>query len=252
METQEVRFGFKAKQKTDANGNPVKDEKGKVVMIPAPPAVMVPVPLFSLDPGPADEKGNPTYLASSQDLQAILDSGDMKQVNLLLDAANEIKLKHVKLQLDEAIQENKDVWPKIRKDKDANGKEIEVIDQPADLSWLSLDKIDWKAIADLPPAQRGARGIPEEIWNAFAEDYKAVIVQHGKTAEQAEAAAKHFLNKFSIVRGNKKVLQALDRNLEIWIANTEKVDEFTEVYQNLRQKLNTLINADEDVIVATV
>jgi hypothetical protein len=256
MENQSVRFGFKSKQKMDANNKPVKDEKGQVVMIPAPNPVVVDLPLFVLDVVGQDEAGKPIYGASSADIASLLESGDVKQIQTLLDAANEVIINHAKLQLDDALRENKDVWPKIEKQTvkiDGKDQEVEVEVEPADLSWLDFKKLDWSYIAALPPKQKGARGIPEETWNAFAEDYKTVVMEHGgKTEEQAEAASKHFLNKFAIVRSNKKLLQALDRNLTLWAANTKKADELAEVQQNLQKKLNELLAADEDVLIASV
>lgn len=260
MQNQSIRFGFKETTKKDpVTGKIVKDEKGEPIKVPAHPPVVIDVPQFSLDiigETEADEKGNgggqPIYGATSQDLENIILSGDQKQINLILEAMNEVRLSHVKNQLDDAIRENKNVWPETEIVKDANGKEVEVIKAPADTSWLDLSKIEWSYIAALPPKQRGARGIPEETWEAFAKDYKAVIVEHGKTEEQAEAASKHFLNKFSIVRNNKKLLAALDRNLQLWYNGTTKQQEFQEVYQNLQEKLNNLLAADEDVLVASV
>jgi len=257
MERQEIRFGFKETTKKDADGKVVNNEKGEPIKIPAHPPAIFPVPQLTLNRGPDKEENGkiiPTFLPVSDDLKAIMNSGDDKLISLCLEAINEVILKHAKIQLDDAIREGKNVWPKFEKQKDKDGKEVEIQVEPADNSWIDYDKLDLAYISKLPPATRGAQGIPEESWEAFAKDYKEIIVHHGKTPAQAEAGAKHFLNKFAIIRLNKPLLANMQKNLHLWYANSELKEDsnISKIYENLASKLETLLQADEDAIQASV
>lgn len=236
MNLQPVRFGFKETKKKDAAGNIVKDAKGEDVRIPAPEALTLSIPQFS----------------TAEDLMAIAQSGDEKQIKLALEGMNAIIIGQAKAQVDEARTEGKAMWPVFSTSKDANGKDVQTLESEADLSWLDVGKLDWGYIAALPPSVRGGGGIPEETWEAFSADYQAVIIHHGKNENQAKMAANIFLKKFAPVKGNKPLLQALQHNLELWFGNTSQGEQLQEVYKSLATKLNTLLQADEDAIVASV
>lgn len=234
MEMQEVKFGFKetTKRIPDVTGKlvPAKDEKGNEIKIPAPKSVSLSIPQFS----------------TKEDLLAIANSEDEKQVKLAVEALNAVILAQVKEQIEDARKEEADLWTGQEEDDKGN------ITKSADGSFLDMAKLEWSYIAALPPGTRGAQAIPEEEWNDFAADYKTVIVHHGKTSDQAEAGAKLLLKKFAPVKMNKKVVGALKENLLVWYANSSEASRFQKIYENLLGKANTLMQADEEAIVAAV
>jgi hypothetical protein len=162
-----------------------------------------------------------------EDIEAVLNSGDPKQIQLLLDMMNEATDSQIKMRFDDELEA-------IR----AEG--------------LDPATVTWATIANLPPAQRKGAAIAKEIWNSFATDYAGVMVHHGKTKEQAEMGAKFLKKKFADIKGNKKVIASLKTNLALWYANTEESEQFGQVYETLMSKAETLLSQDEDVINQSV
>lgn len=206
MENVKSKFHFKTRKEKDAAGVVIKE-------IPAPEALEVDVPLLTLE-----------------DIVAILNSGDEKQIKLILEAANGIILSQAR----EQVNSNIENLEELRK----NG--------------LKLDELTFEFIANLPPATRRGSAISDETWEGFETDYVAVMQRHGKTEDKAKAGAKLLVKKFAPVKTNKKVLEALKGNLQTWIANTEKAEDFQEVYETLMSKVDTLLEKDEDAILAAI
>jgi hypothetical protein len=223
------KFYFKSKKEKDDNGNvvmvkevkEVKNKEGVVVevretgkmiekIIPAPEPIEVEIPLLTLE-----------------DVVAILNGGDEKEIKLILEACNNIILEQARDQVN---------------DPDANVRE----------NGLNTEALSWKTIAYLPPATRKGSAIPDETWEAFEKDYVSVMVHHGKTEEKAKMGAKLLVKRYQPVKTNKKVIKALKENLSTWFANSEKAEDFADVYETLAQKADTLLEADEDAILAAV
>lgn len=166
-------------------------------------------------------------LITPEDVVAIFNKNDEREMVLIMEGLRDVQLARVKDLLDEDRE-------KIR----AEG--------------LVPDLYSWAAIAALPPATRKGAAIPDETWDAFEADYVDVMVHHGKEKKQAETGAKLLSRKFAPVKGNKKVIKKLQENLQVWIANTAKAEEFQQVYETLASKAESLLNIDEDALTAAI
>lgn len=193
-----TRFFFKKK----------KDENGKD--IPAPEAVEAVVPKITMD-----------------DVAAILTKNDPKEIELMLEALNDVILSQARSQVDDDPE-------KVRKEG------------------LDNTQLTWNFIANVPPATRRGGGIADEVWEAFQKDYVETMVHHGKTQEKATTGAKILAKRFAAVKDNKKVVTALKDNVVLWYANTEKADEFAGVYEALTSRADTLLAKDEEAILAAI
>lgn len=114
-----------------------------------------------------------------------------------------------------------------------------------------FDKISWEFISNIAPKERKGGGIASEVWEAFAKDYVEVMpAVTGKTAEQVGNAAKVLLNKFSgSFKTNKPAIELLKGQLAIYIANTQRAEEFAECVDFLVTKADNLLNqTDEDLL----
>lgn len=108
------------------------------------------------------------------------------------------------------------------------------------------DQCTWTAIANQPEPERRGRGIPKEIWEAFAEDYKAIMPAiTSKPAEAVELAAKFLATKFQAVKTNKPVIKLLRSQLDIYINATKNAEDFADCVKFLTEKADTLLAADE-------
>lgn len=116
-----------------------------------------------------------------------------------------------------------------------------------------VDKVSWEHIANLPKAQRRGGGIPKETWEAFAQDYVAVIpTAAGKTVEQAAAAAKLLVGRLAAVKTNEPVLMLLTEQLAIYSEATTNLEEFAEVVDFLVSKAETFMNLSEEELLANL
>ena len=116
-----------------------------------------------------------------------------------------------------------------------------------DLSKLSLD-----FLANEPRTDRRGRGIPTELWEAFAADYINIMPSLlNKSVDKVTSAAQLFLKKLATIKTNKPVLNVLDTYLDTYTANTEQADDFGDIIEYLKEKLATFLNArDEDYLSA--
>jgi len=115
---------------------------------------------------------------------------------------------------------------------------------------LPLEKISWEFIANITPKERTGGGISKETWEAFAEDYIAVMPAIAqKTTEQVTNAAKIFLAKFSgSVKTNKPIIAKLSEQLALY-ASTPNAESFADCVEFLAEKADRLLNmTDEDLM----
>jgi len=155
-----------------------------------------------------------------QGLVSILESGDEKQVALILETLQTPIMEQARAQVDE--NEN--------------------------ISQATLDtsKLSWAYISTLEPAARRGGGIPKEVWEAFVADYIEVMpAVTGKTAEQATRAATLLGGKLASVKGNKPVLNFLRTQLDLYLSNTAKAEEFQDCYEFLVNKADALLSAND-------
>ncbi len=118
---------------------------------------------------------------------------------------------------------------------------------------LDLTKLTWQFIANMPKAERAGTGIPKEVWEDFGEDYINVMpAVTGKSAEQVGYAAKLLVGKMQACKTNKKIVSFLKEQVAIWFANTSNAENFADVYSFLDKKAETLLLADDTVLLANL
>jgi len=116
-----------------------------------------------------------------------------------------------------------------------------------------VDKLSWDFISNIPKVQRRGGGIPKDTWDAFAEDYLAVMPDAtGKTIEQCTAMAKILSAKLTPVRTNKPVLQLVVQQLSIWAEKSENASEFEECLNFLLAKVDTFLNVSDSDLLANL
>lgn len=119
----------------------------------------------------------------------------------------------------------------------------------ATINGAQLHKYCWEAIANAPREDR--RSIPAEVWESFAADYvETMVASAGKTKEQASLAASVYAKKFSQVKSNKEIVAKLKDQLGIYMETSKKAEEFSDVLDLLLRRADTILKADEAVILA--
>jgi len=115
-----------------------------------------------------------------------------------------------------------------------------------DASGVVFSKHTWDAIANTPKADRRSNQIPEEQWKSFVEDYVTVMPGvTGKTKEQVSNATTVFVKKFSIVKTNKPVIQVLKDQLALYVNNSPKAEEFSDIIELLNSKADAYLSSDD-------
>lgn len=153
----------------------------------------------------------------------ILETGG-KQLDLLLDAVQDIVLGQARSIINEREDINAENFP--------------------------YDKVTWDYVANLPKAERRGGGISKETWEAFAEDYIAVMPGiTGKTLEQVQNAAKILLNKFNVVKTSKPHLRLLKEQLALYAQHSPNAEQYGECVEFLVDKAERLLNMDEATLL---
>lgn len=203
----ETKFNFKARTIKDENGKEIGKTKKQ-------PSLTVSLP-------------QPT----TEEIIAILQSNDeahAKVKTYLMDLVYSGVRDQAKQMLDEAIDSFDP-----NEDKTVTA---EVID---------YDKLDIVYIANLPPAQRGARAIPEEDYEAFYQDYMQVMVAvTGKPETKIKNHIEHF-KKPTRIKQAKDILGVLVEQLDIYLASSNAVEDTGEVAQRIRAKFDKWVKEDE-------
>lgn len=127
-------------------------------------------------------------------------------------------------------------------------------DENASQATLDLSKFTWEAIANQPREDRRASSITPEQWAAFAADYQAVMPGvTGKNAEQVANATVVYLKKFSIVKTNKPVIEALKTQLALYAEHSPNAEEHGEIIELLVRKADTYLKSDDvETLVANL
>ena len=118
---------------------------------------------------------------------------------------------------------------------------------------LPVEKLSWKHIANMPKAERSGGGIAKEVWDDFGKDYIKVMPEvTGKTADQVTQAAKLLVNKLAAVKTNIPVLQLLVNQLTVYIAATQRGDEFAACVEFLVDKADKLLHTTPEELLANL
>lgn len=127
-------------------------------------------------------------------------------------------------------------------------------DENASQQTIDLSKFTWEAIANQPREDRRASSITPEQWSAFAADYQAAMPGiTGKSAEQIANATVVYLKKFSIVKTNKPVIEALKIQLALYAENSPNAEEYSDILELLLRKADNYLKADDvEMLVANL
>lgn len=198
VDVQEVKFSFRT----------VKDDKTGIEF--KRPTLILPIPKPSIE-----------------GIVAILEGGDAKQQELLLEAVADVVISRAR----DLVNEKEDITAE---------------DFP-------YSQLTWEAIAALPKAERRGGGIPKEVWEDFIKDYITVMPSlTGKTADKVENAARNFANKFAAIKTNKKVLSLLVDQLGIYTNGSPNAEQYLECIKFLTEKADKLMNISEEELLANL
>lgn len=194
----------------------VKDDNGVVIKtFPKQPSLTIALP----------------YL-TAEEVVSVLQSEDAKARELILDYVNSAIKDQARAQFDELIEGFGDDTTRT-----VSGE------------MLDYDKLTLQYIANLPPAQRGARALSEEDWNAFFADYLQVMVA---ATGKEEARIKRHLDLFkkpTRVKTNKDVMTVLIEQLDIYLVASQNVEETGEAANRVRTKFDKWLRAEDDVAI---
>ena len=134
----------------------------------------------------------------------------------------------------------------------ARGQFDEVIEQFGDddskevtADMLNYDQLSISYLANLPPSSRGVQAISDEEWQAFFEDYLAVMVAAtGKTEDRI----KNHINLFKRpqkAKANKEVLKVLVDQLDIYLASSGNLEDTGTCAVRIRDRFNKWIAEPE-------
>ena len=110
---------------------------------------------------------------------------------------------------------------------------------------LNYDQLSISYLANLPPSSRGVQAISDEEWQAFFEDYLAVMVAAtGKTEDRI----KNHINLFKKpqkAKANKEVLKVLVDQLDIYLASSGNLEDTGTCAVRTRDRFNKWISEPE-------
>ena len=134
----------------------------------------------------------------------------------------------------------------------ARGQFDEIIEQFGDddskevtADMLNYDQLSISYLANLPPSSRGVQAISDEEWQAFFEDYLAVMVAAtGKTEDRI----KNHINLFKRpqkAKANKEVLKVLVDQLDIYLASSGNLEDTGNCAVRIRDRFNKWVSEPE-------
>ena len=164
---------------------------------------------------------------TTDEVIAMLQSGGAEAV-LLMTQISDIIYQAARGQFDEVIEQF----------GDDDSKEV-----TADM--LNYDQLSISYLANLPPSSRGVQAISDEEWQAFFEDYLAVMVAAtGKTEDRI----KNHINLFKKpqkAKANKEVLKVLVDQLDIYLASSGNLEDTGTCAVRIRDRFNKWISEPE-------
>lgn len=167
---------------------------------------------------------------SVEGIIAILENGG-KQLEQLQEAMESMVYSHLRAQINDLLEKGGDI----------------------DETKIDVSKLTWEYISSLSKDDKRVAQISKETWDDFSKDYIEVIVRvTKKEIEKVSLAAKNFTTKLAKVRGKQTVLKFLSGQLDIWFSNTERAEDFAEVYSLLDKKVKEFLMEDEDSLLANL
>jgi hypothetical protein len=177
-----------------------------------------------------ETKRDPLYLAlpapNAAGILAIVEAGG-KELELLLEVVKSVPTQQARAMISEDGKLTLDNFP--------------------------VEKCDWSAIANMPKATRSGGGIPKEVWEAFCDDYIAVMPEAtGKSVDKVKAAAKILQNKFAAIKTQHEILEFMQGQIAIYAESSEKAEEFIDCIEFLLEKIDSLLNVTAEDLLANL
>lgn len=117
---------------------------------------------------------------------------------------------------------------------------------------IDFDKLSLEFIANLPPAQRGAKAIPDEDWEAFYQDYMQVMVVATGKPETKIKTHLDLFKKPTRAKQNKEALAVLVDQLDVYTTASANIEETADCAQRLRGKFDKWIKEDDKLDVSAL
>lgn len=172
----------------------------------------------------ADVKLN-IFVPSVDGVVDILHRGDVKEVQLLLDAAYDV----------------------VR----AAAAGIIGDDENITADNFPYDKVTWAAIAAQPKEDRRSSSISDEAWTAFCSSYIGYMPgATGKSDEAVTNATLVYRKKFAPWKSDKKTLEKLKAQLALYIEGCPDAEAHQEILDMLIRRVDTYLKADDLVALA--
>lgn len=110
-----------------------------------------------------------------------------------------------------------------------------------------FSRISWEEVSNLGPKARGGAAIPQEVFDAFSEDFEKIMpALTGKKPEHMALAAKVLKTKFAGKYGyDKGLIAKLKELLAVYFSNTEKKEDFAELVAYLDNRADALLKREE-------
>lgn len=124
-------------------------------------------------------------------------------------------------------------------------------DDPAfDPEKFDYSAVSWEAIANMPKEDRRSSTIAPEVWAAFAEDYLSIMpALTGKAVDKIKLAVEMYVKKLTPIKTRKPALSTLGTQLALYVDNSKKAEEFTEILQLLTRRIETYMKADDPKVL---
>lgn len=210
----EQKFNFKARTIKDDKGEEVGKAKKQ-----APVTVALPMPtteeVIAILSRPQEFKEVQDPKTGEVTQEPIED----KEKSLILESVWDIVRSQAKAQFDEVIES-------------FGTDETKVVTA----AHLDFDKLTLAFIATIPPAQRGAKAIPEEDFATFYKDYLQVMVPATGKEEKRIKTHIDLFQKPTRIKQNKEALTALVEALDLYTITSPLIEDTSEVVERIKSR----------------
>jgi len=165
----------------------------------------------------------PVQVPTMKQIVAIFESGNQKGINKILG-----------LMRDAVVENCRSV----------------LTDNPALVAeTFPVDKLGWQAYEDLQESERKINGISQALWQAFKDDFIAVMPGlTGVPVERIKNAAKKLIDqRLANDKTDKAMLQVLFTRLSVYAEKAPNAANYVDCIEALNGKITTYLNTDSSV-----
>lgn len=162
----------------------------------------------------------PVQVPTMKQIVAIFESGNQKGINKILG-----------LMRDAVVENCRSV----------------LTDNPALIAEnFPADKLGWQAYEDLQESERKINGISQALWQAFKDDFIAVMPElTGIPVERIKNAAKKLIDqRLANDKTDKAMLQVLFTRLSVYAEKAPNAANYVDCIEALNGKITTYLNTD--------